>query len=373
MDRRFLFRSEDSAPCNLATYSQGEFRMTRFRIALGAVIVLIVAVVVITAVRPPMPPSVNGSASAQVYPVSQRAAAPGFTGIDAWINSAPLTAASLRGKVVLVDFWTFSCINCVRTLPHLRQLYDTYRGRGFVIVGVHSPEFDFEKVLANVRQAVQRLAVTWPVAVDSQMATWNAFGNAYWPAEYLIDQQGRVAYTNIGEGNYAATDAAVGELLGVTRAGSPSATAVPTDITPELYAGSQRGQLVTGEAYGAPGSPLFYPDPGRPRDVDAIQVTGTWTDEAQYLQADGTGHVRLNFHGDALYVVAGTSAGAIHVGVSLDGGPVPAGRSGSALSASAFDVGRHDLYPLLTGLGPGYHLIDLTVRAGFELYTFTFG
>src|SRR5437660_6174327 len=216
MDGRFLFRSEDSAPCNLATYSQGEFRMTRFRIALGAVTVLIVAVVVITTVRPPMPPSVNGGASTQVYPVSERAGAPDFTGIDAWINSPPLTLSSLRGKVVLIDFWTFSCVNCVRTIPHQQQLYDTYRRRGLVIVGVHSPEFDFEKVLTNVMAAVHRLGVTWPVAVDSQMATWNAYSNKYWPAEYLLDQQGRVAYTNFGEGSYAATDAAVRQLLGVT-------------------------------------------------------------------------------------------------------------------------------------------------------------
>jgi len=275
--------------------------------------------------------------------------------------------------VVLVDFWTFSCVNCVRTLPHLRQLYDAYRARGFVIVGVHSPEFDFEKVLANVRQAVLRLDVTWPVAVDSEMATWNAYGNAYWPAEYLIDQQGRIAYTSVGEGNYAATDAAVSDLLGVRGPAQPSATAVPSDITPELYAGSQRGQLADGAAYGAQGSPVSYPDHGRPHDVDAIQVTGTWTDEVQYLQAAGPGHVRLNFHGDALYVVAGTSVGAIHVGVSLDGGPVAGAQSGTALSGSAFDVVRQDLFPLLARVSPGYHLIDLAVPAGFQLYTFTFG
>lgn len=347
--------------------------MTRFRIALGAVIVLIVAVVVLTAVRPPMPPNVNGSASTPVFPVSERVSAPDFTGIDAWINSPPLTLAALRGHVVLIDFWTFSCVNCVRTLPRLRDLYDSYRSRGFVIVGVHSPEFDFEKVLTNVRAAVQRLDVTWPVAVDSEMATWNAYSNEYWPAEYLLDQQGRVAYVNLGEGNYAATDSAVRQLLGVRSGSSPSATPVPSNTTPELYAGSERGQLADGEAYGAQGTPQLYPDRGRPHDDDAIQVTGTWIDEGQYLQADGPGHVRLNFHADTIYVVAGSSSAALHVGVTLDGATVPASLSASALSGSGFVVARQDLYPLLSGVSAGYHLIDLTVPAGFQLYTFTFG
>ena len=187
--------------------------MTRFRVALAAVLVLIAVVVVVTLLRPTTPPSVNGSAAGSVFPVGERVGAPEFTGIDAWINSPPLSLPALHGKVALIDFWTFSCVNCVRTIPHLQQLYNAYRDRGFVIVGVHSPEFDFEKVLPNITAAVRRLGVTWPVAVDSEMATWNAYSNNAWPAEYLLDQQGRVAYVNLGEGNYDATDAAVASLL----------------------------------------------------------------------------------------------------------------------------------------------------------------
>src|SRR5947209_16883916 len=223
--------------------------MNRFRVALLAIAAVVTALVVITLVRPSVP-SVNGGSPASVLPADERVAAPDFTGVDAWINSSPLSVQALRGRVVLIDFWTFSCVNCVRTIPHLHELYDAYRSQGFVIVGVHSPEFDFEKVQSNVRAAVQRLRITWPVAVDSQMATWNAYSNQYWPAEYLIDKQGRIAYVNFGEGQYQATNQAVATLLGTAAAGGAAPTAVPNDITPELHAGSDRGRLGGGETYG---------------------------------------------------------------------------------------------------------------------------
>lgn len=336
-------------------------------------VLLIVGVVLVTVLRPPMPASVTGSASGAVYPVSERAAAPDFTGIDGWLNSKPLTLSALQGHVVLVDFWTFSCVNCVRTIPHLQQLYDAYRNHGFVIVGVHSPEFDFEKAPANVAAAVRRLGVTWPVAIDSQMATWNAYRNEYWPAEYLLDQQGRIAYTSVGEGGYAETDAAVAQLLGTKAAAEPAGTPPPGDITPELYAGSDRGALADGEAYGPQGQPEAYPDSGPPAEPDAIQVTGSWADEGQYLVAAAPGHVRLRFHAGTVYVVAGTRGGPLSAGVSVDGAPVPPHLAGPALSAGGVSVSRQDLYELLVNESGGDHLLDLSVPAGFELYTFTFG
>jgi thiol-disulfide isomerase/thioredoxin len=347
--------------------------MTRYRLALATVAVLIVAAVLFTVVHNPPPGATASSTGGQVLPVGGRHNAPDFTGIDGWLNSTPLTLSELRGKVVLVDFWTFSCVNCVRTIPHLQALYNGYRSDGFVIVGVHSPEFDFEKVQANVAAAVTRLGVTWPVAIDSQMATWNAYQNQFWPAEYLIDQQGRVAYTSFGEGDYAQTDAAVAQLLNVHTAALPSSTPVPNNTTPELYAGSERGQLADNEVYGTLGAPTAYPDHGPPQAQNAIQVTGTWTDEGQYLQADTGGHVRLNFIAGSLFIVAGTPGAALPVSVKLDGKAVAAGDSGPALSASRFTVTRQDLFQLLAGVSPGYHLIDLTVPAGFRIYTFTFG
>ena len=230
-------------------------------------------------------------------------------------------------------------------------------------------------VPANVAAAVTRLGITWPVAIDSQMATWNAYRNVYWPAEYLLDQQGRVAYTNFGEGAYAQTDAAVAQLLGVRQAALPSSTPVPTNTTPELYVGSDggRGQLADNEQYGPIGQPVTYPTSGAPQTNDLPQVSGTWTDEGQYLEADTTGHVRLNFRPIPCMSWSGPPGPNLHVAVTLDGKPVTPGNSASGLTNSGLTVLRQDLFQLLGGVSPGYHLIDLTVPAGFRIYTFTFG
>ena len=140
-------------------------------------------------------------------------AAPEFTGIDKWLNSEPLTLAQLRGKVVLVDFWTFACGNCVATLPAVKSWHAKYKDRGLVVVGVHTPEFPFEQDTNNVKRAIERFGITYPVAQDNHYATWAAYGNQYWPAFYLIDKQGRVVYTHVGEGDYAQTEAVIGKLL----------------------------------------------------------------------------------------------------------------------------------------------------------------
>lgn len=140
-------------------------------------------------------------------------AAPEFSGINQWLNSGPLTMAGLRGKVVLVDFWTYGCINCVRTLPHVTALYNKYAGRGLVVVGVHTPEFPFEKVTANVETAIARHAIRYPVAQDNAFSTWNAYGNQFWPAQYIIDRSGRIVYTHAGEDAYEKIEATVKALL----------------------------------------------------------------------------------------------------------------------------------------------------------------
>jgi len=140
--------------------------------------------------------------------------APNFVGIDKWFNSAPLSMTSLRGKVVLVDFWTYGCINCVRTLPHVVKLHQKYAGKGLVIVGVHTPEFPFEKVAGNVATAIKRHGIQYPVAQDNSYATWKAYGNRYWPAQYIVDRNGKIVYTHAGEGAYAEMDRIIGRLLG---------------------------------------------------------------------------------------------------------------------------------------------------------------
>jgi thiol-disulfide isomerase/thioredoxin len=350
--------------------------MSRYRWALTAVAGVAAAAILLTWVVMSAPPSAaTGRGSAALIPADARTAAVDFTGLDGWINSPPLTLSGLRGKVVLVDFWTFSCVNCVRTLPHLQHLEQTYAGRGLVIVGVHSPEFDFEKVRANVESAVHRFGVSWPVALDSEMNTWNAYGNQYWPAEYLIDQTGKVAYIHDGEGDYDITESAIASLLGTTVSsatpgGAPSS---PNSQTPELYAGSERGHLADGAQYGSPGQPVRYPDNGAPHNSDAIQVTGTWADRGQYLVATAAGHVRLSFAAHDVYLVAGPESSPVHITMSVDGRAVPAGQLGADVSAAGVDSSSQQLYHLLTGIDGGRHLIDLTVPAGFRLYTFTFG
>jgi len=144
------------------------------------------------------------------------ASAPNFTGIDTWLNSAPLDVAQLRGKVVLVDFWTFDCINCAHTLPHVKDWYARYHDKGLVVVGVHTPEFAFEHDTGNLKNAIKRFGIEYPVAQDNQYATWNAYGNEYWPALYLIDQNGKLVYSHYGEGSYEQTEQAIRGLLGLT-------------------------------------------------------------------------------------------------------------------------------------------------------------
>ena len=155
-----------------------------------------------------------GQASAGAAPaLRDHGAAPEFSGIEQWLNSPALSLAGLRGKVVLVDFWTYSCINCQRTLPFVNRWAETYKSQGLVVVGVHTPEFPFERSTRNVEAAMKRLGVKHPVAQDNRYATWKAYQNQYWPAVYLVDAQGRVRFTQFGEGRYAETEAAIQALL----------------------------------------------------------------------------------------------------------------------------------------------------------------
>lgn len=144
---------------------------------------------------------------------AQAAPAPEFAGIDNWINSAPLSLQGLRGKVVLVDFWTYDCINCQHVLPYVKDWHRKYKDQGLVVVGVHTPEYGFERNLNNLKGAVQRNGIAFPVAQDNRYATWNAYDNRFWPAFYLVDKRGEVVYSHFGEGDYAQTEAVIKKLL----------------------------------------------------------------------------------------------------------------------------------------------------------------
>ncbi len=148
--------------------------------------------------------------------VDAQRVAPNFVGIDNWLNSAPLNITDLRGKVVLIDFWTYGCYNCVNTLPHVTRLYDTYKDKGLVVVGVHTPEFPFEKSTGNLQAALKRYGIRYPVAQDNEYATWNAYRNQYWPAQYILDQTGKIVFEHAGEGQYDEMERVVRKLLDLT-------------------------------------------------------------------------------------------------------------------------------------------------------------
>jgi thiol-disulfide isomerase/thioredoxin len=157
-------------------------------------------------------PGIGGEVAPFTVAAAQTSA-PDFTGISTWFNSAPLRMADLRGKVVLVDFWTYGCVNCVNTLPHVTELYAKYKNRGLVVVGVHTPEFPFERSAANVQSALKRHGISYPVAQDNDSQTWNAWRNQYWPAQYIVDQSGKVVFQHEGEGQYEQIDRTIARLL----------------------------------------------------------------------------------------------------------------------------------------------------------------
>ena len=304
------------------------------------------------------PPAASSASSLPDY-----GAAPEFAGISHWINTpadAPLTLAGLRGTVVLVDFWTYSCINCLRTLPHLAAWYAAYHKDGLEIVGVHTPEFAFEHDLGNVEGAVRRLHVTWPVALDNDYATWNAYSNEYWPADYLVDRTGHVRAVSFGEGDYGKTEDDIRELLG---AGGKT-TSVPNltplgPATPETYLGPQR---LDRSRYA--GSPLVF---GKPTTYtlatslpqNDISYGGEWTLAGQIATAGLGARLDLHFVAEKVYLVLG---GKGRVTVTLDGRQL-----------APIDVDADRLYTVLSGGTTRAGVLHFAFTPGVRAYSFTFG
>jgi cytochrome c biogenesis protein CcdA/thiol-disulfide isomerase/thioredoxin len=290
--------------------------------------------------------------------------APEFRGIDLWLNTVdgePLSLAGLRGKVVLVDFWTYSCINCLRTLPHLKAWDDAYRGAGLVIVGVHSPEFAFERVPDNVRSAVRRLGIRYPVALDNGFRTWNAYSNRYWPAKYLIDRAGRVRYTHFGEGAYAETEATIRRLLGESGRGRATAVAdrTPTEVTtPESYLGYLRLDRYRGGRV-VPDRDASYRFAQR-LDIDELSYDGRWRVERERALAGERARLRLRFRAGEIFLVL---SGAGRLEVLVDGKP---------FRTVAID-GTPRLYTLARFPAVAEGLLELRFAPGLAGYAFTFG
>ena len=305
--------------------------------------------------------------------------APEFVGNEHWFNTPgdrPLTLPELRGRVVLVDFWTYSCINCIRTFPYLKAWDERYRKDGLTIVGVHSPEFPFERDPANVEEAIERNGIRYPVAQDNELQTWNAYSNAYWPAEYFIDAQGRVRYTHFGEGEYGEKEKVIRELLaeagdrvGKSMAGAHGIEADAGVTTPETYLGAARAERFT-NAKLSPGLHHFTAPPAVPDDSFAYR--GPWRIELDSATAAG-GSLELNFGARRVYLVLGTVDGKPRrVRVTLDGRPIGAA-AGSDVHGGAVTVRAQRLYDLVDLPRVGHHLLRLEPEAGTMGYAFTFG
>ena len=323
---------------------------------------------------------------------SQFKKAPEFTGITSYINTNATKLSDLKGKVVLVDFWTYSCINCIRTLPYLVDWNQKYSDKGLVIVGVHSPEFEFEKNIDNVKQAVTRFGIKYPVLLDNDHGTWNAFQNSYWPRKYLVDSDGYIRYDHIGEGGYVETENAIKNLLsersnqqGVeisninqTKLTVPGTQSVDFNQikTPELYFGYQyaRAQLGNIEGFN-PDKTVNYTIPTSNLKSNVIYLQGLWKNNPDSMELVGPdGKIILSYSSKSVNIVAGGKGEII---VKEDGKNTQTNNpfKGNDLDTEGkLIIDGQRLYNIADHGDYGNHHIEINAKgSGFKLYTFTFG
>jgi thiol-disulfide isomerase/thioredoxin len=327
---------------------------------------------------------VHGGATAKEASGLQRLGrAPEIVGTQRWFNTPggrPQTLAALRRqhRVVLIDFWTYTCINCIRTLPHVTAWDRRYRRDGLTIIGVHTPEFPFEKDPGNVGAAIKQNGIHYPVAQDNDYGTWDAFGNQYWPAKYLIDARGRVRYAHFGEGDYDVTERAIRSLLaeaGASRLGgvTHARAQVPAEglTTPETYLGAARaegwenGTISPGEHDYGRGEP----------DVsqDQFAYRGHWTIDPESARAGRGARVAVRFNARRVFLVLGSPGRTRELGVRLDGHPIPARLAGTDVRGARARIGPQRMYRLVDLPSTGRHLLELSLDPGVEGYAFTFG
>ena len=310
----------------------------------------------------------SGSCAPGLSSLEDCGAAPNFQGIAAWLNTPgdrPLSLASLKGKVVLVDFWTYSCINCQRSLPHVEAWYSRYHKDGFEVVGVHTPEFAFEHVVSNVSQAAKQLGVVYPIAVDNNYKTWDAYQNESWPAEYLIDATGQVRHAEFGEGDYGGTESLIRTLLADA---NPKVKLPPrTDVPDKTPTSAQTPESYLGYKYGLPNfdgttisenQPAVYKFPGS-LPPDYLAFSGTWTVGPEKITAGADARIELAFQANDVYLVLG-GTGTVKATVGSH--------------TQTFDVsGIPRLYTLVSSSEYESATIVLDVSPGVDAYDFTFG
>jgi cytochrome c biogenesis protein CcdA/thiol-disulfide isomerase/thioredoxin len=292
-------------------------------------------------------------------------AAPELTGITSWLNSDPLTLDGLKGQVVLIDFWAYSCINCQRATPHLTAWDDAYRDAGLTIIGVHAPEYAFEEVQGNVIAGAERLGIHYPIALDNDFATWQAYDNAYWPAKYLIDAEGEIRYIHYGEGQYGGTEILIRELLEDADPSVvlPAATEVPdlspvsANQTPEIYFNTLRMTNYRGSGLYQEGT-ANYEFPSVQHE-DSFSLAGEWTADQQGITAGPGAGIRLDYYGEHVYLNVG-GTGTI---------TVTDGDSTHVIRVS----GEPNIYDLVEKDAASRGLVTVEVSEGLQAYSFTFG
>ncbi len=309
--------------------------------------------------------------------------APEFLGNRQWFNSKPLTMAKLKGKVILIDFWTYSCINCIRTLPYLEAWYEAYKDNGFVIIGVHSPEFEFEKNPANVERAIKDYKLTYPVVQDNDMAIWTSYANRYWPAHYLIDMEGRIRRQHFGEGEYNQTEKAIRALLAEAGTKTPVDMSVngqvhiPVDVnqTPETYLGYERGANLANDFQFAADKAVDYTLMDR-INQDEWTLGGKWLIGPMDSRAESDNAIlRIKFSAKEVYLVMDGPLGG-EVSLKVDGKAVTKNRGGGADVAEAGRVQLDGprLYRLIDlPVFTKSAVLDITVPQGTTVNAFTFG
>ena len=299
-------------------------------------------------------------------------------------------ANEIGRRVVLLDFWTYSCINCVRTIPFLNAWYGKYAPYGLVVVGIHTPEFDFEKNIANVRSAVAEYGIRYPVILDSNYGTWDAYNNLYWPHEYLIDMAGYIVHNQIGEGNYVETENVLQQLLrqrarilGLDPAAVPTSTVAiaPQNLggiqSPETYFGAARNSSLANGNYFTNGTQtLTAPANAGTVKTNYLYLGGTWDFHDQYAtNASAGATVTFQYVAGKVYMVAAGAPGGTVVQVLQDGAPISAADAGSDVHDGTVTVTGNGLYNLVNNAsGAGKHTLELIVESpGLQAYTFTFG
>jgi cytochrome c biogenesis protein CcdA/thiol-disulfide isomerase/thioredoxin len=312
-------------------------------------------------------------------PLNDIGPAPEFTDTQDWFNTPgdkPLTMKGLRGKVVLIDFWTYSCINCIRTLPYLNAWNKRYAKDGLVIVGVHTPEFPFEREASNVEEAIKTEGIEYPVVQDNEMGTWNAYGNLYWPAEYFVDAKGEVRYAHFGEGEYGEKEQVIRELLaeagrnpGKARADAHGMAAEPTVSTPESYLGSERAENFTNGLIESGRQTFTLTKPNE----NELSYGGEWKVEDQPVTAGKGARLDLNFGARRVYLVLGSPGKPRRMKVMLDGKPIAAADDGSDVHNGYVKVTDQRLYNLVELPKVEHHVLELVPEAGVQGYAFTFG